>query len=187
MPRGWRLLADELATDHLHTLVLVEQPEGDEAIILRPRPSPRAHLPDPHHSTSTRGYRAIATVTDRVAPKVGMIAECLPGPPATITIRSSGLAQSATSSARSRPLKRSGSSTPKRSRFSGLKRSSLTRARSQITRLTSALDQPESAKVRACSGPRTTSGSPPRAPSLLPPPAPAAATPTIAGSAAHHA
>src|SRR5438445_9245772 len=180
MPRGLRLFADELATDQLHTLVLVEQPESDKAVILRPSPSPGAHLPDLHHSTSTRGYRArprasmpsvgypppaqspIATVTDRVAPKVGMIAECLPGPPATITIRSSGLAQSATSSARRRPRKRPGPSTPKRSRFSGLKRSSLTRARSQITRLTSALDQPESAKVRACSGPRTMSGSPPR-------------------------
>src|SRR2546425_7112817 len=54
----------------------------------------QARLGAPHSS--------MGRVIDRVAPKVGMIAECLPGPPATITIRSSGLAQSATSSARSR-------------------------------------------------------------------------------------
>src|SRR3989454_705959 len=72
-------------------------------------------------------HSSMRTVTARVAPNVGMIAECLPGPPATMTIRSSGLAQSATSSASSRSLKRAGSITAKRSRFSGLKRSSLTR------------------------------------------------------------
>src|SRR6185295_8823976 len=108
------------------------------------------------------GVASTLSVTERVAPKVGISTECFPAPPATTIMRSVHSRASGASVSGGRSLNPAGWITAKRSRFDGSKRESGTWARSQSARLKSALLQPPPATVAACSGPSTTSGSPPR-------------------------
>ena len=70
----------------------------------------------------TTATRSANVQQDDGYPNVGTTAECLPGPPATITIRSSGRTHHGTSASAGRFRKRSGAIVAKRARFSLLKR-----------------------------------------------------------------